>query len=188
MIRLALFLCVFLGGCASTPGGYVQVPVIPAWEFADDSAVVSDMELYNSVLYDLTLAPIFGGIDSTDNSFITLDHAWLEKLCAWSGEFRKSARINFVTDSFDCDKFALGFCFAANMAAGHEGIKHQPLLFRISVEQVKPFGGVPAGGRHALAVGRTQKGLYVIEPQSGVMVPLAQYPNRDQIYKIRIGG
>lgn len=186
---LTLPLCALLIGCTTVPSGKtVTIPVPPAFTFADDSKVYTSADLYTAVLTEILLAGTYTQIEYTDATFITVDYNWLDELSTFSRTLETALGIFYLPDGFDCDKFALGYCFLANLSAQHDGIKHQPLVFRIFVNQIKPWGGVPAGGNHALVAALTNKGLVVIEPQSKARIPFKDYPNKTSVYVIRIGG
>jgi hypothetical protein len=60
----------------------------------------------------------------------------------------------------------------------------QVAVFRIYVKQARQWGGVPAGGAHALIIMLTSEGWHAYEPQSGQVGKLSSYPNRNHIFAV----
>lgn len=172
------------GGCASAPSGAVTLPSIPKWQAPADARTFATGDV---ALYVAALAP-GAQLITTDATFTPVSHEWLVAAAEWSWHFAKARGTSYTPESFDCDKFALGFAFAANLAASDAGVKAQPLVARIHVQQGEAFGGVGAGGGHALNAFFSDRGLFVYEPQSRALVPFDQYPNRHAIFRVIIGG
>jgi len=183
---VALSLCV---GCATAGAGRVSVPVVPAWQAPATAATYTALDVTNhAAIY----APA-AGVDLSDSTFTPLSHEWLLSAVDWAWSFGKATGIAYTAESFDCDKFALGMAFAANVAASRAGVRAQPLLARIYVQQSVAFAGVAAGGGHALNAFLSDRAPYfwVLEPQAGNskrLVPLMDYPNRNSIFRIKVGG
>ncbi len=175
---------VVLSGCASAPSGAITLPRVPAWQPSSDARTFSTADVLAAISAH---APGAFTI-STDATFVPVSHAWLVEAAAWSWHFTSDARLGFTPESFDCDKFALGFALAANVAASRAGVKAQPLVLRIHVMQEVAFGGVPAGGGHALNALFSDRGLFIFEPQSRTLVPFHEYPNRHRIFRVIVGG
>jgi hypothetical protein len=189
MLRRFFFLPFLLSAvcllpACSAPAGRVQVPAVPAWIAPTGSPTYTAAQVLQECA---RLAP-GAVVETSDATFTPLAHEWLQAACAWSWEFGKATGIAYTPESFDCDKFALGLAFVANVAAGRAGVRAQPLLARVHVQQLAPFGQVPAGGGHALNGFLSDRGLFILEPQSRALVPLADYPNRNAIFRILIGG
>ena len=101
-----------------------------------------------------------------------------------------------ITFNFHLSTFTLLSALALSSGCVHvprggtseAGVRAQPLVARIDVQQAQPFGGIPAVGAHSLNAVLTDRGIYVVEPQTRALAPLAAYPNRGQIFRVRIGG
>lgn len=188
MTRLLSFLAlVALGfaGCASGSHGTVTVPVVPAWVQPSDARTFTTAE----VLAECQRLAPFAVVETSDATFTPIAHAWLEQAVVFARDFAFATGLDeFQAESWDCDKFALAFGLVANVAAKRARVRAQPLLARIHVHQSKAFGNVAAGGGHALNAFLSDRGLYVYEPQSRTLVPLAAYPNRETVFRIKIGG
>jgi hypothetical protein len=52
----------------------------------------------------------------------------------------------------------------------------------------KAWGGIPIGGAHALIAVATDAGVIIVEPQTRATISLDEYPNRDHIFAVKIGG
>ena len=65
------------------------------------------------------------------------------------------------------------------------GIHAQPALAgRLIVWQRNSWANTRAGGMHEVILLATNRGLHVVEPQNGSIVPLADYPNRAQLWRL----
>lgn len=186
IIALALCALAHLSGCASpAQSDAVTLPKVPAWRTATDARTFSSAEVGLSVA---EIAPR-AALDIADSSFVPVSHEWLEQAVVWARDAAWRTDLNtYVPEAWDCDDFASAFALVAKISAKRANVRAQPLLARIYVVQEKAFGNVPAGGRHALCAFLSDRGLFVLEPQSFALVPLAQYPNRHAITDVKIGG
>lgn len=181
----------FVTGCSTTtPGATITLPMLPPWREPSDPSRVSGAEVFDGVV---RLAPL-ATLQTSDNTFTRLNAAYASELIAWTRSFvwaeqsTQRAGLSYTPESFDCDKFAKAFTLAAEVAAARAKIHAQPLAFRIYVHQLAAFGGVPAGGNHALVALVTDAGVLIVEPQTGQTAPLESYPNRAEIYRVTVGG
>ena len=177
-------LLAFGAGCA-TSGDTVTLRRLPTWVAPADAHPITQFEVAVQVQ---SHAP--GAIlDTPDSTFTPVAHEWLVATVRWAWDTKKQLNLaTFSSESWDCDDFAREFSRLANKAAARAGVRAQPLVAVIEVRQEREFGGVPAGGLHALNAFYSDRGLFVYEPQTETLVPLAEYPNRSTIYKVRIGG
>lgn len=184
-VFLALAALSFVG-CASAPSGTITLPRVPAWIPPTDARVYNQADLIAAVHKQAPGA----WLDTQDVKFVAVSHAWLERALPWSWEVGKATRLGEWTEEvWDCDDIADAFSLASNIAAKNAGVKAQPLLARISVHQMHTFGGVAAGGGHALNAFFSDKPphYWVLEPQTRTLVPLDAYPNRAAIYRVKVG-
>jgi len=174
-------------GCATQ----ATVPALPVWRDSSTALRYFDSGAVTSAIYDY--APK-AKVDLSDAQFVAVNHEWAQELTGWAWDAVRtlSARTDngrlFHGDTFDCDKFAKAFSLAAELSAGRKISDAQVLVGRIYVNQVFAFGGVPAGGAHALNFYVSDRGIYIVEPQTSKSCPLAEYPNRATIYAVKIGG
>jgi len=121
-------------------------------------------------------------INFSHDAFVRPDHRWLLAYREWFQQMLKSLKLEYRDDVFDCDNFARTFVAFANMVALRSGETQGSLCVGwATVANDKAFGGVPGStlGLHSLVVVGTSEGLFVIEPQTGKMASLRDYPNRD---------
>ncbi len=181
----ALVSALAFSACSQAPRGQVSVPAVPAWQLPAGAPTFTAAAVIAEIQ---RLAPS-AQIETSDAVFTPVSHAWLEETVAWSLAFGSATGLGiYEQESWDCDKFALAFALSANIAAKRAGVKAQPLVARIYVVQAAAFGGVASGGFHALNAFCSDRGLFVLEPQSRTLVPLAAYPNRDFIIRVKLGG
>ena len=95
--------------------------------------------------------------------------------------------LRYFPESYDCDNFARTFVVLSDLAGipNHDWTG-QMAFFRIYVHQKHSWGGVPAGGGHALVIFLSDRGWFAYEPQSGVIELLSRYPNRNYIFRILV--
>lgn len=182
-----LLIAVLLSGCASGPT--ITLPVPPKWV-----AVGAQTFTASEVRAALAVSHPYAIVETSDSVFTEVDHEWLLAMVKWSDAFLRATGHTYMPESFDCDKFAKAFTLGVEWVAGDADVKAQPLVARIFVAQDKAFGGVAAGPSHALVGFRSNRGLFVLEPQGGHngtpitlrLAPLSDYPNR--IVRVKIGG
>lgn len=98
------------------------------------------------------------------------------------GMMRRYSPLSEDNDLFDCDDYAFTFkaivsCYGSMLGRNYEcGV--------IIVEQEKAFGGIPAGGYHALNIIMVDGVMNVLEPQTYEFTPLSEYPNKHKIYNL----
>ncbi len=124
-------------------------------------------------------------IQLADRVFQAPRHEDLERLIRFMADFYwESPALRYTPEAYDCDNFARTFATVADLAKT-EGWVGQIAVLRIYAHQARAWGGVPAGGQHALVVFRSDRGLYVHEPQGRTMVAAARYPNRTTLYQVK---
>lgn len=120
-------------------------------------------------------------------AFVRPDHAWLVAFDKWFRQMTKALKIGYVDEVFDCDNFARCFVAFADLAAMRGGENRGSIcLGWATVFNREAFSGVAAGGAHAVVIVGTSDGLFVVEPQSGKMVALTKYPNRDEFVEVNL--
>ena len=186
--RLALLLLgAWLLASPTLAAEKVKVSRIPKWREPERTEVITMSELISAVQKQLPGVPL----TSTDVKFKFVSYQWLEEFVDWTWTFDREIGLEYVPESFDCDDFAMAFSLFANRAASIAGVKATPLVGRIVVRQDTAFGGVGAtpGKNHALVCVATDRGIYIVEPQTNTpfrLVPLAEYKNK--ILKLTLGG
>jgi hypothetical protein len=164
------------------------MPTLPVWPVGAQVERMSVLQVLDAIERHSPGAKL----DYSDDTFTTVPHEWAVALVKWSREavnvlsFRTQRDSLYVPETFDCDKFAKAFSLAAELSAGRSISGAQPLVGRIYVRQDHPFGGVAAGGAHALSFFASDRGVFIVEPQGGTVCPLSEYPNR--IVRVLIGG
>ena len=106
---------------------------------------------------------------------------WFEKL-----KFENGILPIDQGESHDCDNFAMLYKSLFSISSYKSNDKVEPAVGLVIVDQAKEFGGIPAGGLHALNIVFTTQGWYIFEPQTGEHILLEQYPNQEHIKYIVI--
>ena len=113
----------------------------------------------------------------TDAEYVRIKHDYFLEFNKW---FMAATKRSYkdLGDGYDCDNFAHLYKSLMSTAAYKNNSKREILVGVIFVAQRKDFGGIPAGKyNHALNLIGTEKGWFVIEPQTGEMCELKDYPN-----------
>lgn len=117
--------------------------------------------------------------------FVRPDHPWLVSFIRWFQKLDKPLNLHYEDELFDCDKYSRCFVAFADLLAqkGRES-RASICVGWATVFNQGAFGGVAAGGAHAVVIVGTSEGLFVVEPQTGSMSPLRSYPNRDEFVEV----
>lgn len=140
------------GGCTSTG---VTLPPLPAWEQPKGNAIVPAVVVANETMRRLPGIVV----NYSDRTYTIVAESWLDKYIVWTWHAAKQADIDaFVDESRDCDNFTGLFVEIAPIAASKAGVKAQPLVGRVLVQDSPTT-------RHELAGVMTDNGPFIIEPQ-----------------------
>jgi hypothetical protein len=159
----------------------------PQWRPPENTQIVTMAELVQLAHAQLPGVPI----TASDVKFQLVSYQWLEEFVEWTWTFDREIGLDYVPESFDCDDYAMMFSLFSSRVASLAGVKASPLVGRIVVRHDIAFGGVKAtpGKNHALICVATDRGIYIVEPQTNSpfrLVPLTKYKNR--IWKLTLGG
>lgn len=113
----------------------------------------------------------------TDAQYVRVKHDYFLEFNKW---FMAATKRSYkdLGDGYDCDNFAHLYKSLMSTASYKNNSKREVLAGVIFVTQRKDFGGVSAGQyNHALNLVGTDKGWFVIEPQTGKFCELKDYPN-----------
>jgi len=189
MTRFLLIFCLLLTGCVTSQT--ITLPVPPKWVDPGFRTLTSA-----EVRATLSVTQPAAIVDTSDGTFTVVDHEWLVAMVKWSDAFLRATGHTYTAESFDCDKFAKAFTLGVEWVAGDAGVKAQPLVARIYVVQERTFANIvgAANTAHALVGFRSNRGIFVLEPQGGTngtpvflrLAPLSEYPNR--IVRVKLGG
>ena len=125
----------------------------------------------------------------SDNTYTVVSAAWLVanlgNFRAWAFDYLPA----YQGESLDCENFARILREVVAVQAGRARVPAAPLVAAASVHQRTRWANVPGSeaANHALNAVVTDRGIYIIEPQSLTgnapkWAPLAQYPN--PIYRL----
>ena len=117
-------------------------------------------------------------LDIAPYDYVKVKYDYLVNFNKWFIAATKRFYRKDLGDGYDCDNFAHLYKSLMSTAAYKNNSKREILVGVIFVAQRKDFGGIPAGKyNHALNLIGTEKGWFVIEPQTGEMCELKDYPN-----------
>lgn len=120
-----------------------------------------------------------------DNSYFVLDY---DNAVRAISEFKKGTQYKFpyIADARDCDDYAFAFksWLQFMLSSDYSHVEAAASVSVIFVKQKLPFGGVAGGPNvsHALVALGTNKGVVILEPQTGEYCLLERYPNKGEIY------
>jgi hypothetical protein len=120
-------------------------------------------------------------------AFVRPDHRWLVAYVRWFQLLGKPLNLHYQDELFNCVNYSRCFVAFADLLAqdGGEG-RGSICVGWATVFNRNSFAGVPAGGAHAIVIAGTSEGLFVVEPQTGAMVALRDYPNRDELTEMNL--
>ena len=167
---------------AATRQEMVSLPEPPAWPAAPPAPLYTFDDIVQEFKGSSHAHP---EMVHQAQSFVRPDLRWLKAYVKWFGKLEKPLHFEYEDQTFDCDKFSRCFVAFADLLARKQGEARASVCVGwVTVHNDVAFGGVGAGNGHALVLAATTSGLFIIEPQTGTMVPLAQYPNRDQLQAV----
>ena len=120
-------------------------------------------------------------------AFVRPDHRWLVAYARWFQLLGKPLNLHYQDELFNCVNYSRCFVAFADLLAqdGGEG-RGSICVGWATVFNQNSFAGVPAGGAHAIVIAGTSEGLFVVEPQTGTIVALRDYPNRDELAEMNL--
>ena len=136
---------------------------------------------YNSVAIDV---PTSIKVYMVDTKYKVVDYYWFRQFNNWFKTLLFENGIMSLgdgTENLDCDNYAMLYKSMASVAAYKSNSDNEPCIALLVVQQVNEFGGVPAGGLHMVNLVMTNRGWFVIEPQTGRFILLEEYPNQQYV-------
>ncbi|MDB6168839.1 MAG: hypothetical protein JWM88_1703 [Verrucomicrobia bacterium] len=119
--------------------------------------------------------------------FVRPDHEWLLAFVRWFRKLEVSLDMRYEEPIFDCDKYSRCFVAFADLLARKGGETRGSICVGWAIVfNDHDFAGIKAGISHSVVVVGTSDGFFIIEPQNGTIVPLADYPNRDAILAVNL--
>jgi hypothetical protein len=120
-------------------------------------------------------------------AFVRPDHRWLLAYVRWFRLLGKPLNLHYQDELFNCVNYSRCFVVFADLLAQNGGEGRGSICVGwATVFNRNSFAGVPAGGAHAIVIAGTSEGLFVVEPQTGTMVALRDYPNRDELAEMNL--
>lgn len=160
----------------------VRLPAPPAWD-ASVPATVWTIDDLRAEFDRITDTP--PQVNHLHNRFLLADHDWMNRFRTWFRRLERPLKIRYEDEVWDCDNYANLFVTLADLLSLQAGETRGSFCIGwASVYYRRAFAGVGAGGAHAVVLVGTSRGLYVIEPQNGTMVPLQEFPNRHTIEEV----
>jgi hypothetical protein len=111
--------------------------------------------------------------------------AWFKRYVRWFEKELRALGLTYQREMWDCDDFSMALNAFADLALLRNKSHPPPhLIGRLVVYQDRRWSGVAAGGLHELVIVRTERGWQVVEPQTGEIESLEEYPNRDAVKEV----
>ena len=112
-----------------------------------------------------------------DFHYIGVKHEFFVEYTKWFTRVKDRIVGAYRPTSFDCDNFALLYKSLMSTSIYKNNKNREILVGIISVKQKKAILGIDEGVLHALNIVKTDKGWFVVEPQTGEFISLKDYPN-----------
>ena len=118
-----------------------------------------------------------------DNRYDSVDYYFFKKFNSWFKDLQFENGILPVSpkENLDCDNFAMLYKSLISVAGYKSKSKYELVVALLVLRQVNEFGGVPSGGLHMVNLVFTNRGWYILEPQTGSYILLEDYPNQEYI-------
>ena len=126
--------------------------------------------VYNKLLADVPL--------------IVPDSQWMKDLLITFNTFTTKEGIRAEADTWDCENFSSMLSSIATVSvwrAGH--FDNRTAVGWLKVNGKQSWAGIPSGV-HSLMFTVTDSGIFIVEPQNGKYVQLANYPNCHDIMEV----
>lgn len=140
-------------------------------------------ELYAELVFDNALSP--SQIELSDSRYNLPDHSWVtQKFLPYISNYFKDLGISVVGEGMDCDNISHFFRQQLSLCnfQGRQAHNGDIACGIVKTKQIYGFGGVKGDGNyHSLVLLRTNLGWYAIEPQTGEIAPISNYPNASEI-------
>ena len=162
----------------------LSLPAPPTWVPSGNESVCTVEQVQDELGRTLTKRP---QIIHEADAFVKPDHAWLTAYVKWFSRLERPLNLHFADDLFDCVNYSRCFVAFADLLARKAGESRASICVGwADVHNDKEFGGVASGNGHAIVIADTNEGLFVIEPQTGTMIALAKYPNRNLLEEFNL--
>jgi hypothetical protein len=125
-----------------------------------------------------------------DFAYVPVRFEWLQQYVLWWKEAMENFGIAYANDAFDCENYARLFKAMLDVQIIPIELKESKSLASatVLVYPKSEFGGVgPESGTHVLNLVGTDRGWFIVEPQTGAMVELSRYPNLKHIIGLAFG-
>jgi hypothetical protein len=123
-----------------------------------------------------------------DNRYDQVDYYFFRKFNNW---FNKLLFENGLLslgengEALDCENYAMLYKSTMSLANLKSGNKNELAVGIVVVRQMNEFARIPAtGGLHAVNLVMTNKGWYIVEPQTNQFILLEDYPNQEYVQYI----
>jgi len=124
-------------------------------------------------------------IYADNEEYQSLNHHWFKKFYHWFDKNRRHSGLDYQAESWDCENFSQGVVSFSDLSAVKSGFTSiENLVGWIVVYYEKSWARMPAGVVHSIVIFQTEKGIHLLEPQNGWMVPLEDFPNKKHIQSI----
>lgn len=203
-------LCVFHGVAAASDSGEsiprstaqferIALPAMPAYEPAtrrDDTVltlsrgeIVAELRQLTGVKLNERGADLLPAdeprISCRYELYSAVNASWFKRYLRWFEKELRALGLTYQRETWDCDDFSMALNAFADLALLRNKAHPPPhLIGRLVVYQDHRWSGVAAGGLHELVIVRTERGWKVVEPQTGDIEDLEDYPNRNAVKEV----
>ncbi len=193
-VAVLFLMPLFLFSPAAQPGkaadtGSITIPIPPLFvpalqadntpRFMTMAAVKNDFRKYNPDLNTFIYNPHLNEV-----AIIVPDNTWLKHLVETYQAMIRQLTMKPEADTWDCENYSSLLNALATLKLWQQGYtRTRAAVGWLRVNGQKSWAGIPAG-MHALMYTVTTEGIYIVEPQNGSYIRLAEYPNRQFIEEV----
>jgi hypothetical protein len=199
LILLIITMFTMLGCASTTPATHVKTGYAPKAREAPrldnvpkpkySKTIMDNVDIFRSMNFKKWRG-LYNCVLAFDKSYQSVTYDYVIEYTEWFNNIVWYFGLNEIKGQYDCDNVAQLYKAVMATSVYKKHSDHEILVGFLIVSQKNDFGRIPGYGDsnkiilHALNIAHTEKGWIVIEPQTGVIVPLKDYPNKDYIQRI----
>lgn len=171
-----------LSPCAASREIFDWPSFVATRNFHTGNGIVSADEFKNFFTSQSKSSPTFR-LNSTH--YRVVNYRWMEAFIDWYEFVLKAVGLSYKPEIWDCENYSIGLQAYASLAAVKaDAFSEDILVGWLIVRNIHKWAGVSSRGNHAIAFFKSDKGIFVVEPQNGTITHLEKYPNAKYILEV----
>lgn len=188
MVSISILAIIVWVLVACNKQNFKELASMPYLESSEQQVKRNDIGLYfaqqktfnwvdTKVPTDIKVTLFDANYKAVDYYFFLKFNKWFERL-----KFENGIMPIDQKENLDCDNFAMLYKSLMGISGYKSSNKSEPSVAVVVVRQVNEYGGIPASnGLHMVNLVMTNNGWFILEPQTGKLILLENYPNQEFI-------